>query len=68
MTNAYHHAPAAEVGPFIYMSVVFAGCLDWWVFAHLPDALAAAGGVLVMVAGAVALRRAPAPAAASPGD
>jgi drug/metabolite transporter (DMT)-like permease len=68
MTNAYHHAPAAEVGPFIYMSVVFAGCLDWWVFAHLPDGLAAAGGLLVIVAGAVALRRAPPPAAASPGD
>jgi drug/metabolite transporter (DMT)-like permease len=68
MTNAYHHAPAAEVGPFIYMSVVFAAGLDWWVFARLPDPLASAGGLLVIVAGVVALRRAPSPPLASTAD
>ena len=68
MTNAYHHAPAAEVGPFIYMSVVFAGCLDWSVFGHLPDPLASAGGLLVIVAGVVALRRASSPSVPSPAD
>jgi len=61
MTNAYHHAPAAEVGPFIYTSVVFAGVLDWLFFSHLPDLYASSGALLVIVAGVVALRRAATP-------
>ena len=36
MTRAYAHAPAAQVGPFIYSSVVFAAVFDWALFAKLP--------------------------------
>jgi drug/metabolite transporter (DMT)-like permease len=56
MTRAYSHAPAAQVGPFIYSSVVFAGLFDWALFAKLPDALTLAGAVLVAVAGIVTLK------------
>ncbi len=62
LTRAYAQAPAAQVGPFIYTSVVFAGVLDWLVWGRLPDALSVAGGVLVSGAGILALRLGPAPA------
>jgi drug/metabolite transporter (DMT)-like permease len=58
LTRAYAHAPAAQVGPFIYTTVVFAGLLDWLVFGRraLPDAAFMAGAVLVCAAGILALR------------
>lgn len=62
MTRAYAHAPAAQVGPFIYSSVVFAAVFDWALFAKLPDGPSLAGAALVCFAGIVTLRRAgPAP-------
>jgi drug/metabolite transporter (DMT)-like permease len=63
MTHAYAHAPAAQVGPFIYSSVVFAGLMDWWLWGRLPDAAFVAGAVLVCAAGILALRSTTAPAA-----
>jgi drug/metabolite transporter (DMT)-like permease len=56
MTRAYAHAPAAQVGPFVYSAVVFAGVFDWVLFARLPDALTLAGAALVCGAGIVTLR------------
>jgi drug/metabolite transporter (DMT)-like permease len=56
MTQAYAHAPAAQVGPFIYSSVVFAGLMDWWLWGRLPDVAFIAGAVLVCAAGILALR------------
>jgi drug/metabolite transporter (DMT)-like permease len=56
MTRAYAHAPAAQVGPFIYSAVVFAGLMDWWLWGHVPDAAFVAGAVLVCAAGILALR------------
>ena len=67
MTRAYAHAPAAQVGPFIYSAVVFAGLMDWWLWHRVPDAAFVAGAVLVCAAGILALRStgaaAPSPAA-----
>ena len=67
MTQAYAHAPAARVGPFIYSAVVFAGLMDWWLWDRVPDAAFVAGAVLVCAAGILALRStgaaAPSPAA-----
>jgi drug/metabolite transporter (DMT)-like permease len=57
MTRAYQLAPAAQVGPFIYGSVVFAALLDWAIFSRHPDALSSLGTLLVVVAGVIALRR-----------
>jgi drug/metabolite transporter (DMT)-like permease len=62
MTRAYAHAPAAQVGPFIYSAVVFAAALDWVFWRRLPDAFTVAGGVLVAGAGILSLRLNPAQA------
>src|SRR5260221_13537798 len=62
LTRAYAHAPAAQVGPFIYAGPVFAGSLDWWIWKSLPDALFVLGAGLVVLAAVLLLRRS-APAA-----
>lgn len=62
MTRAYAHAPASQVGPFIYSSVVFAAALDWLFWRKLPDAFTVAGGLLVVAAGILSLRLNPAEA------
>jgi drug/metabolite transporter (DMT)-like permease len=56
LTRAYSHAPAAQVGPFIYTAVVFAAALDWLLWGALPDHTAVLGAVLVGAAGIAALR------------
>lgn len=56
LTHAYAQAPAAQVGPFIYTSVVFAGLLDAWLWGQRPDRLFVAGALLVCAAGILALR------------
>lgn len=65
LTRAYAHAPAAQVGPFIYSAVVFAGLLDWLLWRQLPDRLSLGGTVLVATAGILALRARPSPPAAA---
>jgi drug/metabolite transporter (DMT)-like permease len=62
MTRAYAHAPASQVGPFVYSSVVFAAILDWLFWRKLPDAFTVAGGLLVVAAGILSLRLNPAEA------
>jgi drug/metabolite transporter (DMT)-like permease len=57
LTEAYAFAPAARVGPFIYMSVVFAGLFDWWLFAKPPDRFTLVGAVLIAAAGVVVLKQ-----------
>jgi drug/metabolite transporter (DMT)-like permease len=57
MTRAYAHAPAAQVGPFIYAAVPFAAAFDALLFGLWPDALSVAGAVLVCAAGISTLRR-----------
>jgi len=56
LTQAYAHAPAAQVGPFIYTTVVFAGLMDWLFWGRLPDLPFAVGAALVCAAGILALR------------
>jgi len=62
MTRAYAHAPASQVGPFVYSSVVFADGIDWLFWRKLPDAFTVAGGALVVAAGILSLRLNPAEA------
>jgi drug/metabolite transporter (DMT)-like permease len=66
LTRAYVHAPAASVGPFLYVGPVFAGVLDWVIWGRLPDALFVAGAAVVILSATMALRiegpRAPLPA------
>ncbi len=62
MTRAYAHAPAAEVGPFVYAGPVFAGLLDWWIWQTRPDALFVLGAALVVAAAVLMLRSSTVPA------
>jgi drug/metabolite transporter (DMT)-like permease len=61
LTRAYVHAPAARVGPFIYVGPVFAGLIDWAVWGRLPDALFVLGAGVVVAAATLALRLQEAP-------
>ena len=56
LTRAYFHAPAARVGPFLYVGPVFAGLLDWLIWGRLPDAMFVAGALLVIASATLALR------------
>jgi drug/metabolite transporter (DMT)-like permease len=67
LTRAYLHAPAAQVGPFLYVGPVFAGLLDWLLWDRLPDALFVLGAVVVVSAATLALRLRPLPAPPEPG-
>ncbi len=64
LTRAYIHAPAAQVGPFLYAGPVFAGLLDWLLFGVLPDRLFVLGAAIVIASAILALQsRAAAPPA-----
>jgi drug/metabolite transporter (DMT)-like permease len=56
MTRGYACAPAAQVGPFLYAIVVFAGLFGWALWQEVPDWLSLAGTVLVVLAGVLAIR------------
>ena len=56
MTRGYAQAPAAQVGPFLYAIVVFAGIFGWAVWDEVPDRLSLAGTLLVVLAGILAIR------------
>ena len=57
MTRAYAQAPAAQIGPFSYSTVVFAAVAGWLGWGERPDLLSLAGMALVMLAGALIIRR-----------
>lgn len=56
LTRAYSHAPAAQVGPFTYSTVVFAAIAGWAFWGEIPDVLSFAGAVLVCLAGMLTIR------------
>ncbi|MBI3547172.1 MAG: DMT family transporter [Gammaproteobacteria bacterium] len=56
LTRAYSYAPAAEVGPFSYSTVVFAAIAGWMWWDELPDMLSFIGAVLVCLAGILTIR------------
>lgn len=61
LTRAYRAAPAAQIGPFIYLAVVFAGAIGWAVWGEVPDIASVAGTALVVLAG-ITMWRTPAAA------
>jgi len=48
LTRAYSLAPAARIGAFTYVSVVFAGLIGWALWGEAPDAASIAGMALVI--------------------
>ncbi len=53
---AFSKAPASVVSPFLYTGVAFSTFMGWWLFDHIPDALAFTGMGLVVLCGVVAGR------------
>lgn len=48
VTKAYAAAPAAQIGPFTYSAVVFAGLLGWLIWGEQPDRISVLGILLVI--------------------
>lgn len=59
LTRAYAHAPASQIGPFSYATVVFAAAWGWIGFNELLDLYSLTGTALVVLAGAWTLRHLP---------
>ena len=56
LTRAYSHAPAAQVGPFTYSTVVFAAAIGWMFWGETPGLLSFGGAALVCLAGILTIR------------
>ena len=50
LIKAYQAASASTLAPWMYMQMLLAIALGWWVFGDKPDAIAVAGMVLIAVA------------------
>lgn len=57
LTRAYSLAPAAQVAPFNYLVVVFAGLLGWLLWQEQPDSFGLLGTGLVIGSSLLALRQ-----------
>jgi drug/metabolite transporter (DMT)-like permease len=57
LSRGYGCAPAAQIAPFTYTSVVFAAGYGWLFWRELPGWTTAGGTLLVALAGALAMRR-----------
>ncbi len=53
---AFSKAPASVVSPLLYTGVGFSTLMGWWLFDHMPDALAFTGMALVVLCGLVSGR------------
>jgi drug/metabolite transporter (DMT)-like permease len=51
LAQAYRHAPASALMPYMYCSIGFAVLAGWLVFGHVPDVFAWAGIALIAVCG-----------------
>lgn len=57
LTRAYALAPAGQIGPFTYVSVIFGSAYGWLFWREIPGPLVVAGSVLVVIAGVLTTRR-----------
>jgi drug/metabolite transporter (DMT)-like permease len=62
LTRAYALAPAARIGAFTYIAVVFGGAAGWVLWDERPDAQSMLGTALVIACCLLASWRGPAPA------
>lgn len=66
LTYSYSLAPAAQVGPYTYSSVVFAAGYGWIFWQEVPDYFSFLGALLVIMAGTMAIQRRKLPKLAEP--
>ena len=66
LTRAYSYAPAAQVGPFTYSTVVFAAAIGFLAFGDVLDWSSAVGTMLVICGGVLTIRLAGRRAAPAP--
>jgi drug/metabolite transporter (DMT)-like permease len=57
LTRAYACAPAAQVGPLTYITVVFAALVGWIFWGEVPDGYTVLGAGMVILGGVLAIRR-----------
>lgn len=57
VTRAYACAPAAQIGPFTYASVVIAAGMGWMFWGEIPDRWSALGALLIAAGGVYTARR-----------
>lgn len=55
LTKGYSLGPAARVGPFTYVAVVFAALWGWLLWSEVPTLLLATGALCIIAGGALAL-------------
>jgi hypothetical protein len=48
---AHRYASAATLGPFLYQQIIYMTLLGWLVFGQVPDAMVAAGAMVVVASG-----------------
>lgn len=51
LIQAYHHAPASRLTPYLYAQIAFATLAGWAVFGHAPDIWTVAGIGLIALCG-----------------
>ena len=66
LTRAYSLAPAAQIGPYTYTTVLFAAMYGWIFWMESPDSYTLAGALLVIIAGSMTLQRRTLPRLAEP--
>lgn len=59
MTKAYGLAPAAQIGPVAYASIVFAGVFGWLLWGEVPDVWSFAGAALIFSAALMTVQLVP---------
>ena len=57
LTQAYRLAPASQVGPFTYSSLLWASIAGWFFWAELPTAQTIIGASLIIAAGIILVYR-----------
>lgn len=56
MTRGYASAPAAQIGPFTYSTILFSVLFGWLFWSEKPNIAFGAGALLIICGGIVALR------------
>ncbi|GMQ83750.1 MAG: DMT family transporter [Gammaproteobacteria bacterium] len=57
LSKGYAYAPAAQIGPFTYIAVVFAAGYGWFFWQEISDWISVTGTLLIVIAGVLAMQK-----------